>query len=177
MSFPMKTAKDKLIYILYWTAIFVVSGSMLVYGIAKPIQFQNFSGAANSNLSEGHKLMWTFYSYTKAYPIIIGVFEIIGAIAILFNRTRIFGCILLTIILSNIIIQDYLYEVFALGTAVFYQLLVLLILLFDFDKVKIIMKALFKSRPKNRHLILLIIALILSLGIKFFEGKILSFFL
>ena len=91
-------------------AIFIVSGSMLVYGIAKPIQFQNFTPADHSSLSEGHQLMWKFYSYTKAYPIIIGVFEVIGAISMLFNRTRVFRCFLLTIILGNIIVQDYLYD-------------------------------------------------------------------
>lgn len=173
----MKTRKDQLFYLIYWTAIFVVSGSMLVYGIAKPIQFQNFSGAANSDLSEGHQMMWTFYSYTKAYPIIIGVFEVAGAIAILFNRTRIFGCILLTIILSNIIIQDYLYEVFALGTAVFYQLLVFVILLFDFDKVKDLMRELFKVQKRYRNLTVILFALIIALIVKFFECRVLTIFL
>lgn len=173
----METSKQKFLYFVYWTAIFVVSGSMLVYGIAKPIQFQNFAATSNSNLSEGHQVMWTFYSYTKAYPIIIGVFEVIGAVAILFNRTRVFGCILLTVILSNIIIQDYLYDVFALSTAVFYQILVLLILLFDYEKVKAVVRQLFKSQAKNRHFVLLFVALIFALVIKFFESKILSFFL
>lgn len=173
----METNKEKFLYFLYWTAIFVVSGSMLVYGIAKPIQFQDFSPTANSGLSEGHQLMWTFYSYTKAYPIIIGVFEVIGAVAILFNRTRIFGCLLLTIILSNIIIQDYLYDIMALGSAIFYQVLVLLILLFDFDKLKSLMKELFKSQKRNRNFIMMIAALIVALIIKFFETRILSIFL
>ena len=173
----MDTSKQKFLYFVYWTAIFVVSGSMLVYGIAKPIQFQNFSAAANSNLSKGHQIMWAFYSYTKAYPIIIGAFEVIGAVAILFNRTRVFGCILLTVILSNIIIQDYLYDVFALMTAVFYQVLVLLILFFDFEKVKNVFKELFKPQAKNRHFVLLFVALVFALVIKFFESRIFSFFL
>ena len=173
----MKIPQEKLLYFIYWTAIFVVSGSMLIYGLAKPIQFQDFSPTANSNLSEGHQIMWTFYSYTKAYPIIIGVFEVIGAVAILFNRTRVFGCILLTIILSNIIIQDYLYDVFALSTAIFYQFLVLLILLCDFKKVKNLMLELFKSQQRNRHFIMMVLALMTALIIKFFESKIFSLFL
>lgn len=175
--FLMETSKQKFLYFVYWTAIFVVSGSMLVYGIAKPIQFQNFAATSNSNLSEGHQVMWTFYSYTKAYPIIIGVFEVIGAVAILFNRTRVFGCILLTVILSNIIIQDYLYDVFALSTAVFYQILVLLILVFDYEKVKKVLSELFNPQAKNRHFVLLFVALVFALLIKFFESRIFSFFL
>ena len=173
----MKIPQEKLLYFIYWTALFVVSGSMLIYGLAKPIQFQDFSPTANSNLSEGHQIMWTFYSYTKVYPIIIGVFEVIGAVAILFNRSRVFGCILLTIILSNIIMQDYLYDVFALSTAVFYQFLVLLILLCDFKKVKNLMFQLFKSQQRNRHFLMMILALMTALIIKFFESKIFSLFL
>lgn len=173
----MQTSKQKLLYFVYWTSIFVVSGSMLGYGIAKPIQFQDFSPTVSSNLSEGHKVMWTFYTYTKAYPIIIGLFEVIGAVAILFNRTRIFGCILLSIILGNIIIQDYLYNVFALRSAVFYQILVLLIFWFDFEKVKNVIKELWKPKAKSRHLILLFSALAFALVIKFFETRIFSFFL
>ena len=173
----MQTLKEKFLYIFYWIAIFIVSASMLVYGIAKPIQFQEFSNATNSNLSEGHQIMWTFYSYTKAYPIIIGVFEVVGALAILFNRTRIFGCLLLTIILSNIIIQDYLYDIPALSSAVFYQVLVVFILAFDFEKLKKIVRELFIVQKKSRNIILLLIALLIALVIKYFETKILSVFL
>lgn len=88
--------QNKVLYIIYWTAIFIVSTSMFVYGIIKPFQFMEINDSVNNHLSEGHKLMWNFYSYTKTYPIIIGVFEIIGAIGLLFNRTRIFACLLLT---------------------------------------------------------------------------------
>ena len=172
----METFKDKLFYFLYWTAIFVVSGSMLVYGIAKPIQFQGFVNSSNTGLSEGHQIMWTFYSYTKAYPIIIGVFEVLGAIAILFNRTRIFGCLLLTVILTNIIIQDYLYEIIALSSAVFYQVLVLFILFFDIEKLKSLIRGLFKPHKINRNYILLLVALIAALEVKYFETRVLNFF-
>ncbi|WP_312355861.1 hypothetical protein [Empedobacter sp.] len=74
--------KQKLIYILYWSAIFTVSISMFVYGIVKPTQFTNMDNSINNHLSEGHRLMWNFYSFTKGYPIIIGIFEVIGAIVI-----------------------------------------------------------------------------------------------
>lgn len=150
---------------------------MLVYGISKPIQFKGFSPTANSDLSEGHQIMWAFYGYTTAYPIIIGVFEVIGAVAILSRRTRIFGCLLLTMILSNIIIQDYLYDIMALSSAIFYQLLVILILVFDFDKLKSLMRELFKSKKRNRNFVMMLASLIVALIIKFFETRILSIFL
>ena len=107
----METFTHKAFYTLKWILIFIVAGSMVVYGIAKPIQFTAFTAGSNTDFSEGHIIMWNFYSYTKVYPIIIGAFEVIGAGALLFKRTRIFGCLLLTIILGNIILQDYLYEI------------------------------------------------------------------
>lgn len=168
------TKKEKISYLIYWIIIFVVSSSMIVYGVAKPAQFGDFKTSINSNLSEGHQLMWTFYSYTKAYPIIIGVFEIIGGVSLLFNRSRLFGCLLLSGILFNIIIQDYLYEILALNSAIFYQVLIFVILIFDFDKVKLVFQELFKPKKKNtRNIILIIIALIIAVLIKYFETRIL----
>ena len=123
--------QNKVLYIIYWTAIFIVSTSMFVYGIIKPFQFMEINDSVNNHLSEGHKLMWNFYSYTKTYPIIIGVFEIIGAIGLLFNRTRIFACLLLTTILVNIILQDYFYEISALNSSILYQTLIFVILIID----------------------------------------------
>ncbi len=167
----MTTAKEKLFYVIYWVIIFTVSGSMIIYGIGKPLQFENLANSTNPNLSEGHKIMWTFYSYTKAYPLIIGFFEIVGGVLLLFNRTRIFACLLLTTMLINIIIQDYFYQISALSSAIFYQMLIIIILLFDYDKVKNIVQELFKNQKKNRHIILLIIALILSFGVKYLETR------
>ena len=46
--------RQKLIYILYWAAIFTVSISIFVYGILKPTQLANTSNAINNHLSEGH---------------------------------------------------------------------------------------------------------------------------
>ncbi len=167
----MTTTKEKLLYLIYWIIIFTVSGSMIIYGIGKPLQFENLTNSTNVDLSEGHKIMWTFYSYTKAYPLIIGFFEIVGGALLLFNRTRIFACLLLTTMLINIIIQDYFYQISALSSAIFYQILILIILLFDHDKVKNVVLELFKNQKKNRDLILLIIALILSFGVKYLETR------
>ncbi|MCD9854065.1 hypothetical protein LUD75_05090 [Epilithonimonas sp. JDS] len=168
----MNTYRKKISYIFYWTIIFVVAGSMIVYGISKPIQFQSFKDSVNVNVSEGHKLMWTFYSYSLAYPIIIGVFEVIGGVSLLFSRTRIFGCILLTVILSNIIIQDYIYEIIALSSAVYYQVLISIILIFDHRKLRKVVYALFKSEKTSRNISLIIVAFLIALIFKYLETKI-----
>ncbi|AWG21257.1 hypothetical protein FFWV33_06775 [Flavobacterium faecale] len=169
----MENIKEKLKYIIYWTIIFIVSISMIVYGIAKPSQFADLTNSTSTNLSQGHKVMWSFYSYSLIYPIIIGLFEIVGGITLLFYRTRILGCILLTVILSNVIIQDFVYKVTALNSAIFYQVLVLIILLFDFKKLKNTVMELLKFQNKKKNLLLMIIALCIALVIKFFETKIL----
>ncbi len=145
---------------------------MIVYGLGKPIQFQGFDKSGDSDLSEGHQLMWTFYSYSLAYPIIIGVLEVLGGVFLLLNRTRVFGCILLTIILSNIIIQDYIYDIMALKSAIYYQILVFIILIFDYDKVKRIIKELFKTKERKRNLLLMLIAFVIAILFKYIEAKI-----
>lgn len=168
----MNSYQEKIKYIFYWTIIFVVAGSMIVYGISKPVQFQSFKDATNLNVSEGHKLMWTFYSYSLIYPIIIGVFEVIGGILLLLNRTRVLGCILLTVILSNIILQDYVYEITALNSAIYYQILILIILVFDSKKVKKIIDEVLRSEKTNRNMVLMIFALVIAILFKYFETKI-----
>lgn len=165
--------KEKIQYTIKWTIIFIVSISMIVYGVTKPIQFSDFSNSTNVNVSEGHKIMWNFYSYSLTYPLIIGFFEILGGISLLSNRSRIFGCILLTIILSNIIIQDYIYEIVALKSAIFYQILVVIILFFDKEKLKRVIKLLFTTSKFSKNLILIIIALIIALFVKYYETRIL----
>ena len=165
--------KEKIQYTIKWIIIFIVSISMIVYGVTKPIQFSDFSNSTNVNVSEGHKIMWSFYSYSLTYPLIIGFFEILGGISLLSNRSRIFGCILLTIILSNIIIQDYIYEIVALKSAIFYQILVVIILFFDKEKLKRVIKVLFTTSKFSKNLILIIIALLIALFVKYYETRIL----
>ena len=162
--------QNKVLYIIYWTVIFIVSTSMFVYGIIKPFQFMEINDSVHNHLSEGHKLMWNFYSYTKTYPIIIGVFEIIGAIGLLFNRTRIFACLLLTTILVNIILQDYFYEISALNSSIFYQILIFIILLIDRKKVVEIFSKLFEVKTKIKpNWLLIVLSLLFAVGFKLIE--------
>lgn len=158
---------------IYWTAIFTVSISMLIYGLSKPFQFESVENTKTISKLTGQQLMWTFYGYSKLYPIIIGFFEVAGALLILFNRTRVLGCLLLTTILINIIIQDYIFHIVALSSALYYQILVVLLLIFDRAKVVHLLKALFFNSPKGQvNLLIVIAALIVALVLKFYETKI-----
>ena len=163
---------DKVKPLLYWTIIFIVATAMMMYGFLKPFQFQDkVEGAYNPNLTEGHRLMWSFYSYSLFYPVFIGLFEVLGALSLFWDKTRLFGCVLLSVILTNIIIQDYIYEVSALSVAIYYQILIFILLIFEYDKIKKVIKVLFAPSKKRVSLWLLIFAFLLAILCQFLEAK------
>lgn len=168
----MQTNKEKISEIVYWALLLLLAFSMIVYGLAKPIQFQDFGTSTNGQVSEGHKVMWTFYSYSMGYPIIIGLFEVIGGLALFFNRTRLFGLLLLSILLLNIILQDYFYDIMAIKSAIIYQLIALILLAYDYKKVQVIVRALFTSTQKKPQWLYLVIAFALAIALKYIETKI-----
>ncbi|MCF1713279.1 DoxX family protein [Flavihumibacter sp. RY-1] len=118
---------------------YIVVFAMVTYGFGKTVQF---NGATNipKPVSEltGMQLMWAFYGYSKPFVYTIGVLEIIGGILLLLKRTRLIGCLLVSTILINIILQDIFYDVNmgALRAAIFYQAMILFI--FYFNRIKII---------------------------------------
>ncbi|MBP2617089.1 hypothetical protein [Chryseobacterium jejuense] len=127
----MKTiSKLKIVNLIYGIIILTVFISMLIYGLSKPLQFSDCKIEVGLDKMSCHDIMWIFYGYSKGFPVILGAFEVLRAILTLFNRTRIFGCFLLSAMLINIIIQDYIYEIHALGTAIYYQVLIIGILMF-----------------------------------------------
>lgn len=154
----------------------VVVLAMLVYGGAKLFQFD---GAANidKTVSEltGMELMWAFYGYSKLFAITIGLFEITGGILILFKRTRILGCLITSTILVNIILQDIYFDVLAgaLKAAIFYQLLILIILWLNSEKLIQSIKALLEpdkiTQTKRKFILKFLIAFTLFIGLRIFE--------
>jgi len=67
----------------------------------------------------------------------LGVLEMLGGILMLLRRTRLIGCLLVTSILVNVILQDIFYgvNVGALKAAIIYQLLIFAILWLNKAKV------------------------------------------
>jgi hypothetical protein len=117
--------------IFEWAAVWMVALSVSVYGFAKPIQFSDPSTITTPvNELTGMQLMWAFYGYSLTFQIFLGVLEVAGSVLLLIPRTRVLGALLLTAILSNIIVQDLIYDVLegALIAAILYQLLTLCIL-------------------------------------------------
>ena len=134
---------------------YVVVLAMLIYGFGKIVQF---NGAASTPLrvSEmtGMQLMWAFYGYSKPFVYTIGALEVIGGILLFFNRTRIIGCLFVSTILINIILQDIFYEVNkgALRAAIFYQVLIVQILYFNRSKLVATWKLLTQKVDKPHSL-------------------------
>ncbi len=128
--------------------VVVVAFSMFAYGFGKWVQF-NDGLSVPKKVSEltGQELMWAFYGYSKPFVLILGFLEILGAVLLFFKRTRVFACLFLTVILINVILQDIFYDVLkgALIAAIYYQILIALILYFNRVQVLAITKVLFCS--------------------------------
>ena len=117
-------SKKEFINLFEWSCVLYVAGIMIIFGLGKYWQFDGF----DNDQFAGMKIMWNFYSYSKPYVIILGIFEVVGAILLLIPKTRIVGCLLISSILINVILQDYFYEIPALFSAITLQLLVFFIL-------------------------------------------------
>lgn len=137
---------------------------MLAYGFGKIVQFK---GAANTNLSisemTGMQIMWAFYGYSKPFVYTLGALEAIGGVLLFYKRTRLIGCMMVSTILINIIIQDIFYNVNfgALKAAILYQILILFIFYFNRDRMVQSWKILTQKKEqketmKNNAAILLI---------------------
>lgn len=116
--------KKEFTNLIEWSCVLYVAGIMIIFGVGKYWQFDGFE----NDQFAGMKIMWNFYSYSKPYVIILGVFEVIGAILLLIPKTRIVGCLVISSIIINVILQNYFYEIPALFSAITLQLLVFFIL-------------------------------------------------
>lgn len=131
-----KLSKEDLSEILEDAFSWIVVLALYIYGGAKLFQF-NGAAATDKIVSDmtGLELMWAFYGYSKSFAIVLGLLEITGATLILIRRTRVIGCLFTSAILINIVLQDYFYEIPALRTAILYQLILLVILFINRNKL------------------------------------------
>ncbi|CEJ71131.1 hypothetical protein BN1195_03474 [Chryseobacterium oranimense G311] len=116
--------KNDFLNILEWSCCLYVSGIMILFGAGK---YSQFNHSVNEKF-KGMKIMWEFYSYSKPFVVTLGIFEILGALLLFIPKTRIIGCLFLTSLLINVILQDYFYEVPAIFGALTLQLIVFFIL-------------------------------------------------
>lgn len=148
MEFKKKFALDILeIAIRIWTSFFI-----LIYGIGKIMQFET-SKLLDVSIKDASKfeIMWAFFGTTKEYPIIIGSLQIIGAILLVFQKTKLFGALLLTPIFLNIILLDILYNIpfGALLNALIYQCVFLFIFIQQRKRITKMFKILMIENEKT----------------------------
>ena len=161
------TKKDK-IEIFENSISWIVVIAMFIYGLGKIIQFDG-AVEVNKTVSEmtGMELMWAFYGYSKSFAITLGVFELIGGFLILIKKTRIIGCLITSTILVNVIFQDIHFGVHlgALKAAIFYQILILIILWLNKEKLIRGMKVLLESNKFEQSKTKLFIKLLIAFGV------------
>lgn len=172
MNFDKKDKIEIFENAISWIVVF----AMFIYGGAKGMQF---SGAANIDkvVSEmtGMELMWAFYGYSKPFAITLGILEVTGGILILIKKTRIIGCLFTSTILVNIILQDIFYGVHvgALQVAILYQLLILVVLWLNREKlmqgIKILLDFKKMEQTRKKALVKLLIAFLLFIGLRILE--------
>ena len=161
------TKKDK-IEIFENSISWIVVLAMFIYGLGKIIQFDG-AVEVNKTVSEmtGMELMWAFYGYSKSFAITLGVFELIGGFLILIKKTRIIGCLVTSTILINVIIQDIYFGVHlgALKAAILYQILILIILWLNKEKLIRGIKALLEPNKFEQSKTKLFIKLLIAFGV------------
>lgn len=155
---------------------YIVVFAMLAYGAGKIIQFKK---AVDLNRTvdsmTGMELMWAFYGHSTTYVYILGCLEIIGGLLMLIKTTRLIGCLLVSTILVNIILQDIFYNVNvgALRAAILYQIVILAILWFNREKLLASFRALLTRNitelPKKDTFIKLFLSFLLFVILRIAE--------
>ena len=175
----MNFNKEDKIEIIENAISWIVVLAMFIYGGGKLIQFDG-AIEIDKTVSEltGMELMWAFYSYSKSFAMTLGIIEIIGGILILIKKTRIIGCLLTSTILVNVIFQDIYFGVHlgALKAAILYQILILIILWLNKEKLIRGIKILLESNKIEQPKMKLFIKLLIAFGV-FIILRILEYYL
>ena len=171
---------NKLLYWFSQALIAVLAAIVFCYGIIKvfPVQMQPPS-LINMHRPLGEltpfDLLWSTFGYGKPYQVFGGICEVLGAVLILFKRTRVAGLLSIAAVMVNVIMVNYTYQVGVLMTS-FYILLVSLFLLapysrqlyrFFFTRQWVTLQQELYKPAKNSKTILFFTATLLFTGISF----------
>lgn len=133
---------------------------LTLYGLGKIIGGQFYApGSIPSEIKtlpieqiSDFDLAWVFMGRSFGYILFIGVAEIIGALLLLFNKTKIFGTLILIPIMVNVIVFDifFLDKYGALASATLYLIMLFSILWINKEKIITVIKTLihFEAIPK-----------------------------
>jgi len=129
-----------------------------LYGIGKIVGGQFYrrgklpEDMANLPLAEvgAYDLAWTFMGYSFGYILFVGIFQIVGAWCLLWERTKLIGILILMPILVNIIVFDFIFlpKFDAICSAIIYFIQLNIVLYLNKERVMRILKIMFES-PKG----------------------------
>jgi len=175
----MNLSKKDKIEIFENAISWIVVLAMFIYGGGKLIQF-NGAAELDKTVAEmtGMELMWAFYGYSKSFAITLGIFEVLGGLLILIKRTRLIGCLFTSTILMNVILQDIFYGVHvgALKAAILYQVLILIILWMNKEKMMEAFKSLLSSKKIQQSKSKFFLKFLIAFGI-FIVFRILEYYI
>lgn len=101
-----------MIYARYYIGLYMIS-----YGLAKLATNGQFSFPEIYRLDQRYGdsspmgLLWTFMGYSKAYCVFAGIGEILGGVLLLFRKTIVAGCLLSIVVLMNVVMMNFCYDV------------------------------------------------------------------
>jgi hypothetical protein len=156
---------------------------LTAYGLGKVIGAQFYTAA---RMPEGLDLIpigqvsdfdlaWVFMGRSYGYMLFIGLAEVLGAVLLLSNKTKLIGTLVLIPIMVNVIVFDifFLDEYGALAGATLYLLMLLTIVFINKEKISAILNKLInaKAQPKTssiekiyKYLIVVVIIALIFLG-------------
>jgi len=134
-----------------------------VYGLGKILGGQFYrrgrlpEDVAKTLLGEANAfdLAWTFMGYSFTYILFIGLAEVVGAWLLLWERTKLFGVVVLLPVMVNIVVFDIIFldTHGATASATIYTLLLFVILLCNRESVVQAIRALVpQGHPKQMPL-------------------------
>lgn len=100
-----------IIYARYYLGLY-----MLSYGMAKlfngQFDYPDFDHLERSyGDSSPMRLLWNFMGYSKPYMVFTGTGEIIAGILLFFRKTTALGCLLVIVIMGNVVMMNFCYDV------------------------------------------------------------------
>lgn len=122
---------------------FYVAFEIAVYGFAKIMQtqFQAPHYVMEQPIGElsGFWLTWAYFGHSQTMAFILGSTQILGAILLLFRKTRLLGIFVLVPVLVNINLLNYFYDISPLAfyNALHYTFILVFLLFIDYDKLKL----------------------------------------
>jgi hypothetical protein len=135
------------IYICLFLSIYAV-GKLLGGQFYTPDAIPDEVYVSQLGSASNFDLAWTFMGRSRGYISFIGISQLIGALLLLFNRTKLIGTAILFPILVNIIVFDifFLDKYGALASACIYLLMLLIIIFINKEEVYRSLKCLIITR-------------------------------